>query len=54
MKDLGLAIEIGGTKLQAALGFDGNGGLVTRRGSAPANEGAAAILEWFASSCQNC
>ncbi|NIA16120.1 MAG: ROK family protein [Nitrospiraceae bacterium] len=48
MSGLVLAVEIGGTKLQAALG-DRDGTLVARRrGRAPAEGGAEAILEWFA------
>ena len=42
-----LGVEIGGTKLQLALG-DEKGEIVdSRRGEAPAEGGAAAILEWF-------
>jgi len=47
MSDLFLALEIGGTKLQAVLGFLEDGGTLVRRGSAPAESGAGAILEWF-------
>jgi len=47
MRDLVLALEIGGTKLQAALGRR-DGVIVAReRGSAPASDGAEAILAWF-------
>jgi glucokinase len=53
MNDRVLALEIGGTKLQAAIGFDENGGMITRRGAAKrgtakAQDGAKAILDWFA------
>lgn len=47
MSNLVLALEIGGTKLQAALGTH-DGKIITReRGAAPASEGAQAILSWF-------
>jgi glucokinase len=42
-----LATEIGGTKLQAALGRPGGEIVELRRGTAPASAGAEAILEWF-------
>lgn len=45
-KPLLLALEIGGTKLQAALGTPGGAIVECVRGSAPAG-GAGAILEWF-------
>ncbi|MEA3366396.1 MAG: ROK family protein [Candidatus Hydrogenedentes bacterium] len=47
MTRLVLGIEIGGTKLQAALGTTEGEILVTERAQAPANGGAQAILEWF-------
>ena len=47
MKVLALAIEIGGTKLQAALGTHDGEILARERGAAPASDGAAAILAWF-------
>lgn len=50
MSDLFLALEIGGTKLQAVLGFLEDGATIIRRGSAPAEAGALAILEWFKTS----
>ena len=43
-----LGVEIGGTKLQAALGSDAGEILVCRRGAAPADGGAPAIVGWFA------
>jgi len=43
-----VAIEIGGTKLQAALGTPDGAIAVTERGTAPAGQGADAILAWFA------
>jgi glucokinase len=48
MSDVILGAEIGGTKLQIALGNEQGGILATRRGAAPAAGGAPAILEWFA------
>lgn len=42
-----LALEIGGTKLQAALGTSEGSIIECRRGTAPVG-GAPAILEWFA------
>ncbi len=47
MKVLALAIEIGGTKPQAALGTHDGEILARERGAAPASDGAAAILAWF-------
>lgn len=47
MTRLALGIEIGGTKLQAALGTAEGKILATERGKAPPNEGAQGILEWF-------
>ncbi|MCC6796389.1 MAG: ROK family protein [Candidatus Hydrogenedentes bacterium] len=47
MSKLVIAIEIGGTKLQAALGTHDGEILARERGAAPASEGAAAILAWF-------
>lgn len=44
---LTLALEIGGTKLQAALGTHDGEILARERGVAPASDGAAAILAWF-------
>lgn len=41
-----IGIEIGGTKLQAALGGDDGGIISLRRGRAPAEGGAPAILAW--------
>jgi glucokinase len=46
MTDLVLGVEIGGTKLQAALGSETGDILACRRGVAPAG-GADALLEWF-------
>lgn len=43
-----IGIEIGGSKLQAALGTPDGEILAERRGTAPASEGPDAILEWFA------
>ena len=48
MEPLVLGVEIGGTKLQLALGDAGGGIVDTHRGEAPADEGAAGILDWFA------
>ena len=48
MSTLRLAMEIGGTKLQAALGTHDGEILDIERGTAPAAEGAAAIMAWFA------
>jgi glucokinase len=42
-----LGIEIGGTKLQAALGTRDGEILALERGAAPTAGGAEAILEWF-------
>ncbi len=42
-----IAVEIGGTKLQAALGTPSGEIEFLERGQAPADEGAHAILEWF-------
>ncbi|MFP4502012.1 MAG: ROK family protein [Candidatus Hydrogenedentota bacterium] len=42
-----LAVEIGGTKLQAALGTAAGDILAVRRGRADPARGAAAILSWF-------
>lgn len=50
MNRLLLAAEIGGTKLQAALGTDAGEILHVERGAAPAQAGADAILEWFTNS----
>jgi len=47
MFPLAIAIEIGGTKLQAALGTRDGEILVRERCVAPASEGAQAILAWF-------
>ncbi|HRI87277.1 MAG TPA: ROK family protein [Candidatus Hydrogenedentes bacterium] len=47
MKELVLALEIGGTKLQAALGTRKGDILSCERGTAPAADGAVAILAWF-------
>jgi glucokinase len=47
MTDVFLALEIGGTKLQAVLGFMSDGGTLVRRGAAPSEGGAEAILNWF-------
>ena len=47
MTALALALEIGGTKLQAALGTHDGEILARERGAAPASDGAAAILAWF-------
>ena len=47
MDSLVLGIEIGGTKLQAALGTSDGEILARERGKAPADEGAEAILKWF-------
>jgi glucokinase len=47
MDDLVLAVEIGGTKLQAALGTPQGDIIATERGAAPAELGAEAILSWF-------
>ncbi|HPX41678.1 MAG TPA: ROK family protein [Candidatus Hydrogenedentes bacterium] len=47
MDGLALGIEIGGTKLQAALGTPAGEVLAQERGRAPAGEGAQAILAWF-------
>lgn len=47
MSDLFLALEIGGTKLQAVLGFLPDGRTLVRRGAAPSESGAEAILDWF-------
>ncbi|HOS03761.1 MAG TPA: ROK family protein, partial [Candidatus Hydrogenedentes bacterium] len=47
MKELMLAAEIGGTKLQIALGTP-QGAIVERiKGQSPASEGADAVLAWF-------
>lgn len=43
-----LAAEIGGTKLQAALGTPDGAILASERGAAPVEGGAAAIVGWFA------
>lgn len=48
MNQLLVSAEIGGTKLQAALGTDQGEILAIRRGPAPVHGGATAILEWFA------
>ena len=45
-----LAVEIGGTKLQVALGTDSGEILHVLRGTAPAKSGADAILQWFSGS----
>ena len=45
-ENLLLALEIGGTKLQAALGTSGGAIVQSRRGAAPSG-GADAILRWF-------
>ncbi len=42
-----LGVEIGGTKLQLALGTPAGEILETHRGNAPAQEGAQGILRWF-------
>lgn len=42
-----IGIEIGGTKLQAALGQSDGRIVETVRGNAPSHLGAGAILEWF-------
>ena len=47
MFPLAIAIEIGGTKVQAALGERDGKILARERGIAPASEGAQAILAWF-------
>ncbi|MCC6154972.1 MAG: ROK family protein [Candidatus Hydrogenedentes bacterium] len=47
MTKLTLALEIGGTKLQAALGTHDGEILSRERGAAPASDGASAILAWF-------
>lgn len=47
MAHLAIAIEIGGTKLQAALGTVEGEILKQERGEAPAGEGAQGILAWF-------
>lgn len=47
MADLVLGMEIGGTKLQAALGTREGNILAIERGAAPAAKGAEGILEWF-------
>ncbi len=47
MKLLALAIEIGGTKLQAALGTVEGEVLTRERGEAPVGDGAQGILAWF-------
>lgn len=47
MSDLVIGVEIGGTKLQAALGTRDGEILERERGAAPASEGAGAILSWF-------
>ena len=50
MSRLILGIEIGGTKLQAALGTESGEILHVLRGTAPAQSGADAILQWFSTS----
>lgn len=47
MNDLILTMEIGGTKLQAALGTPDGELVEVRRGAASASGGAEAILSWF-------
>jgi len=47
MEALTLGVEIGGTKLQVALGDRSGAILETQRGAAPAGEGAEGILGWF-------
>lgn len=47
MTSLALGVEIGGTKLQAALGTADGEILATERGQAPTGQGARAILGWF-------
>lgn len=47
MASLVLGIEIGGSKLQAALGSPEGEILAVERGVAPASEGAAGIMAWF-------
>ena len=47
MKSLVVGLEIGGTKLQAALGTRDGEVLATERGTAPSAGGAQAILAWF-------
>lgn len=47
MDALAISLEIGGTKLQAALGTHDGQILATERGTARAAEGAQALLEWF-------
>ncbi|MBN1341646.1 MAG: ROK family protein [Phycisphaerae bacterium] len=44
---LAIALEIGGSKLQAALGTSEGEIISVRRGAAPAEHGAQAILGWF-------
>lgn len=53
MSSLVIALEIGGTKLQAALGTRDGEILARERGVAPASEGAQAILAWFDQSAPN-
>jgi glucokinase len=47
MSQIAIAIEIGGTKLQAALGTPDGAIIARERGVAPSADGARAILEWF-------
>lgn len=50
MDPLAIAVEIGGTKLQAALGSRDGEILARERAAAPAAGGATAILAWFETS----
>jgi glucokinase len=47
MERLVVGVEIGGTKLQAALGTAQGDILASERADAPSEQGALAILEWF-------
>ncbi len=47
MSSFVLGIEIGGTKLQAALGTPAGEIVAVERGDAPASDGAEAIVAWF-------
>ena len=46
-RPLVLGVEIGGTKLQLALGLPGEEPILTHRGHADPERSAAGILEWF-------
>lgn len=47
MNSCGLAVEIGGTKLQIALGSLDGRILRLKRGAAPVDRGAAGVLDWI-------